>query len=271
MISLRQRFSLAVGGAVGVGLVLACPSSVAGAEPSDEGTTDPTVSSVVFESPISELRTPLPESESVSEVFEGMMIDADAVDWEVVNDVLFVSSASYTVDSVPIDGEDEIDIPAISVTASAADDSYPLQVYCDRFYSFSDPVGTYTVQRQCGVQSAPWSFQFSPGAQKIPAGSVSEQGMDWWVNGTKMPRQAPHSFYPSNYVFHGTYSGVRKKDRLRYYDLFNWTDKTGNPGGAVIKGNYQFAGRSTNVHCLAESIDGASGVDYGIDNGCSDV
>jgi hypothetical protein len=64
-------------------------------------------------------------------------------------------------------------------------------IHCDVDKLFSDSDGTFGVQRNCGVNKAPWNYTFSPGLIALCHGPVTERGLDWWVNANRKTRQAP--------------------------------------------------------------------------------
>ena len=63
---------------------------------------------------------------------------------------------------------------------------------CDEGYSWTNAVGTYSVQWACGSFSAPWSLKLTPDAQSIVESGVSERGMSWSLDGKQQGQQAPH-------------------------------------------------------------------------------
>lgn len=115
-------------------------------------------------------------------------------------------------------------------------------IYCGFSYGWSDSQGTFTLQRQCGVNKAPWGYKISPALQSIAASSVNEAGMQWWRNGTYMPQMAPH-VAPASYVFHGTFT-VKMGDYLDYQDVFTFRHNMGSGGTVriVIYGQVRFRG-----------------------------
>jgi hypothetical protein len=102
-------------------------------------------------------------------------------------------------------------------------------IRCDSYYQFPDENGVYTIQRACRSQSAPWGYRLSAYVQSIVVGNVHELGMDWWREGVKQPRNAPHTVGPS-YIFHGTYTPVAQGIDIRYNDVFQFRHNVG-PGG----------------------------------------
>ena len=115
---------------------------------------------------------------------------------------------------------------------------------CNRFYSYSDFDGSYTIQRACASQYAPWGLKLSAYWQSHVVGLVNERGLDWKLNGANRPRQAPHPGTSANYTFHGTYSGIRDRYNVSYQDLISFRHNLGPGGEAAITfyGDHTFLG-----------------------------
>lgn len=99
-------------------------------------------------------------------------------------------------------------------------------IHCNKFYSFSDGNGTYTIQHACGGATAPWSFKISSGNCAIATSAVTEAGMSWTRNGVTQPRQSPH-VVPCDYLIHGTYNPARDYDRITYSDTMTFRFSNG--------------------------------------------
>jgi hypothetical protein len=72
---------------------------------------------------------------------------------------------------------------------------------------------------------------------------VTERGLDWWVNGSRKPRQAPH-VVPCSYIFHGTFT-VSRSDDLWYTDDYSFEVEVGDETGEAeldIHGGLHFIG-----------------------------
>lgn len=108
-------------------------------------------------------------------------------------------------------------------------------IACNRFYSFSDTLGTYTLQHACGGTATPWSFRLSGTVQATVVGTVNEPGMQWWVNGVPRPRQAAHPAVSPSYLYHGTYSSTRAGHGVAYADSFSYRHNIGSGGSATVR------------------------------------
>lgn len=109
-------------------------------------------------------------------------------------------------------------------------------IHCNKFYSFSDSNGTYTIQHACFSATAPWSFKISPSVCAIVTSEVAETGMSWTRNGVTQSRQAPH-VEACTYLFHGTYNPAKGLDKITYSDIFSFT-VTGGRGSLTIRGSF---------------------------------
>lgn len=111
---------------------------------------------------------------------------------------------------------------------------------CGSGNTWFDSQGTFNLQHQCGWTTVPWSWKMKSTLQASVVGAVSERGMDWWKNGVKQARQAPHLNYPANYTFHGTFSGAPTGTRIAYENMVSWRHNTAGGGNAVVSLGGQF-------------------------------
>lgn len=124
-------------------------------------------------------------------------------------------------------------------------DGSPAPIYCDEGNAWSDADGTFSLQRACGSDKAPWTFYLSAGLQSICVdGTYIERGMKWVLNGVTKPMQAAHlAGTVCYYKFHGTFT-VSKGDLMSYNDVVSFHHNVGSGGTATltIYGNVQFKG-----------------------------
>ena len=66
-------------------------------------------------------------------------------------------------------------------------------------------------------------------------GSVNEDGMTWFKNGIRQPKNAPHH-EDCTYYFHGTFSGLRTNDKVDYQDYFQFQAADGRKGTLAVAG-----------------------------------
>ncbi len=116
-------------------------------------------------------------------------------------------------------------------------------IYCNSSYAFSDADGTFSVQRACGVQKAPWGFYTSAFIQSICVSMLSEAGMSWLKNGVVQPRNTSH-FVPETYLIHGTFNPVARGDLVDYSDDIYFYHNVGGGGEAHLRifGRLKFRG-----------------------------
>ncbi|MEU4391970.1 hypothetical protein [Kribbella sp. NPDC023855] len=121
----------------------------------------------------------------------------------------------------------------------------PEYISCGGNGRWSDTNGSLTLQYTCSTTDRlAWSYAISSAVKAIIVSNVTEQGLDWWVNGTKMPRNAPH-VVPKDYLLHGTMSGAKRNSTVDYQDYLTFRHNLGGGG----TGSITWAGR---VHTLAD-------------------
>lgn len=120
-------------------------------------------------------------------------------------------------------------------------------IFCNIGYSFGDGNGTYSVQRRCGSDKAPWGYKMSPALRRICVHwTVYESGMRWVRNGVRMSQMSPHGPVPCDYHFHGTYT-VNRGAKVTYDDSISFRHNMGPGGNATINlsGSLWFRGPKT--------------------------
>lgn len=121
----------------------------------------------------------------------------------------------------------------------------PEYLSCGGSGKWSDNNGSLTLQYTCSTTDRiAWSYRISPQVQAIIVSNISEQGLDWWVNGVKKPRNAPHNV-PKDYLLHGTMSGATRGTQVDYQDYITFRHNLGGGG----TGSITWAGR---VHTLVD-------------------
>ena len=113
---------------------------------------------------------------------------------------------------------------------------------CGSGNTWYDSNGKFNLQHQCGWTTVPWSWTMNSNLHPTVVGTVYERGMDWWKNGVKQPRQAPHTDAWPNYIFHGTFSGSPTGTRIAYEDVITWRHNVAGGGTATLRlaGNFYY-------------------------------
>ncbi len=101
--------------------------------------------------------------------------------------------------------------------------------------------GTLSLRFECFGDSGriTWGFKMSPQLRALMApavGSVSEDGMIWFTNGVRQPKNAPH-LEDGTYFFHGTLPGVRANDKIDYQDYYECRTADGHKGTLAVAGS----------------------------------
>lgn len=216
-----------------------------------EGETPTTVTSVELEGDTSGITYTLPAPDEPQDVLADLALDLGANSHsQVEGDTLVVDVGDPTItlepmpDTAPVTEEERQAARPEPMTGSTF--KYT-KVLCDRSYLYKDAVGTFSIQRSCSLRLASWSFRFSPAVQKLPAnGYVNEiPGMRWSKDFVVQSghQNSPHPNVPAYYFFHGGFNGIGAGQFLQYYDTWYWLDKSGNQGGAWIKGDLLLLGR----------------------------
>lgn len=115
----------------------------------------------------------------------------------------------YEIVTVSVSSADAPTRTASTVRAAGPEGEILL---CDRLYAFGDRAGEFTLQHQCGGNTAPWGYRIADPLKAIALSPVSEQGVDWSRNGVRQPRMAPH-VEAADYIFHGTFPTARTARR----------------------------------------------------------
>lgn len=105
---------------------------------------------------------------------------------------------------------------------------------CQQDLTRSDKNGTWGLRYACFPQYAVlnWHYRLSPAVQATVVGLVDEQGLSWWRNGVRQPRNSDHPGEPADYLFHGTMKKVWNGDVVDYQDYISWRHNIG-PGGRI--------------------------------------
>jgi hypothetical protein len=114
---------------------------------------------------------------------------------------------------------------------------------CDKFYAFADDAGEFTLQHQCGGNTAPWGYRIAGPLRAIAVTPVTEQGLDWTRNGVRQPRMSPH-VEGADYIFHGTFPNSPDGTAITYEDHYSY--RHGMDGGGdvniSVKGEFTLTG-----------------------------
>ena len=103
--------------------------------------------------------------------------------------------------------------------------------------SFIDGNGTFDVAYYCGSRrTMPWGYKLSKRVRAIVVGNIHEDGLRWWRNGARQPKNAAHVVSPS-YHLHGTMRPVYRKNDVDCQDYITFRHNIG-PGG---RGSVTFA------------------------------
>lgn len=108
---------------------------------------------------------------------------------------------------------------------------------CGDVFSPSDENGRARIERFCDLRQLRWTYRISSQVRAIIVGPVTETGLWYFINGVRQPRNSPH-VEPSDYLFHGTMSGVDTGVQVDYQDYLTFRHNIG-PGGT---GSITFAG-----------------------------
>jgi hypothetical protein len=121
----------------------------------------------------------------------------------------------------------------------------PAYISCDGSGDWSESDGHLSMQYTCLSTRATlaWGFTVSPALQAVIVSNLSERGLSWWLNGTSMSQNAPHTV-PASYQMHGSMVGASPDSQLEYQDYITFRHDIG-PGGT---GSITWAGR---VHTLS--------------------
>lgn len=117
-------------------------------------------------------------------------------------------------------------------------------IHCNNFTYFDDDNGRYTIQHQCGGNTAPWGFKIAASRCAIAVSLVAEEGMNWTRNGLRQGRQASH-LEACDYQFHGNYNPARDGDHITYSDVLTFkVNVGGTPGTATlnVRGDFTLSG-----------------------------
>lgn len=121
----------------------------------------------------------------------------------------------------------------------------PPTIGCGDEVAYSDSNGRWQLRFQCfpayGVIN--WDYTLSRKNRSIAASWVSEDGLRWWRNGGRQPKNSPH-FAPPDYRFHGTMARVFVGDIIDYQDYLTFRHNIGPGGTAALT----FAGSVRLVH-----------------------
>jgi hypothetical protein len=108
--------------------------------------------------------------------------------------------------------------------------SGPGTLRCDKNPSWSDSNGTLNARFNCRYSTINWGYKISQRVQSIISGRVVEQGVSWWKNGKRMPRNAGH-VTGKNYHFHGTLKPVVHGNNVHFQDYMTFRVNIGGKTG----------------------------------------
>ncbi|OZM77694.1 hypothetical protein CFP66_35220 [Pseudonocardia sp. MH-G8] len=118
----------------------------------------------------------------------------------------------------------------------------PVDMDCGAVFSPADENGRARIERICDRRQLRWTYRISSQVRMIIVGPVTETGLWYFINGVRQPRNSPH-VEPSDYLFHGTMSGVDAGVQVDFQDYLTFRHNIG-PGGA---GSITFAGSARMV------------------------
>ncbi|WEH33218.1 hypothetical protein PZB75_07390 [Streptomyces sp. AM 4-1-1] len=106
----------------------------------------------------------------------------------------------------------------------------PATLRCDKNPSWSDARGTLSARFNCHHSTINWGYRISAKLRAVITGKVTEQGVSWWSNGRRKPRNAGHVVGKS-YHFHGTLKPVRHGDHVQFQDHMTFRVNIGGRTG----------------------------------------
>lgn len=110
----------------------------------------------------------------------------------------------------------------------------PAVLRCDKNPSWSDARGTLHARFNCHHSNINWGYRISARVRAVITGPVHEQGVSWWRNGKRMPRNAGH-VVGKNYLFHGTLKPVHHGDHVQFQDFMKFrVNVGGKPGTGTL-------------------------------------
>lgn len=121
---------------------------------------------------------------------------------------------------------------AIKGVSAAKRNPYTLR--CDKNPTWHDPRGSLSARFNCHHSTINWGFKISGKVKSVITGPVHEQGVSWWRNGKRQPRNAGH-VVNKHYHFHGTLKPVRHGDRVQFQDYMTFrVNIGGRPGTGTL-------------------------------------
>lgn len=121
---------------------------------------------------------------------------------------------------------------AVKGVAAAKRNPYTLR--CDKNPTWHDPRGSLSARFNCHHSTINWGFKISHRVKSVITGPVHEQGVSWWRNGKRQPRNAGH-VVNKHYHFHGTLKPVRHGDRVQFQDYMKFrVNIGGRPGTGTL-------------------------------------
>ncbi len=112
----------------------------------------------------------------------------------------------------------------------AAEQKAPATLRCDKNPSWSDAKGTLSARFNCRHSTINWGYKISSGVKAIIIGKVTEQGVSWWNNGKRKPKNAGH-VVGKDYHFHGTLKPVKHNDHVQFQDHMTFRVNVGGRPG----------------------------------------
>jgi RHS repeat-associated protein len=103
-------------------------------------------------------------------------------------------------------------------------------------YEFADENGRFFAEYYPVHAQIRWWFYLASDLVETVAGTVSESGLFYTVNGVDQAMNAEHPAEPPDYMFHGTMSGVPHQAVVEYLDYFAWNYENLGPVDVSIFG-----------------------------------
>lgn len=123
---------------------------------------------------------------------------------------------------------------------------YNWQPKCGNAIKDFDSQGIMGLSYWCNTKPrrVQWDFQIATHLRPLIVSAVHEDGLWWWKNGVRQPKNAPH-VVPRDYHFHGSMYKVGKTSRIQYQDhmvfMINYGGRVGR-GTLTISGEFKLRG-----------------------------
>jgi hypothetical protein len=116
---------------------------------------------------------------------------------------------------------------ALPKAVKAAGKKGPATLRCSRNPRWSDARGTLGARFNCRHNTVNWGYKISAKVKDIITSKVDEQGVWWWKNGKRQPKNAGHAVDR----FHGTLKPVEHGDRVQLQDHMTFRVNVGGKTG----------------------------------------